>query len=119
MTTGSTEALLAERSKQHGDFSDHARVSQSLKATMTMTKNWGILTPVMKEALEMIQHKVARILSGDPTHQDHWDDIAGYAKLTSDRIVHGTNEHEFRHQTDKKIGGVGAYGNTDGQADNL
>jgi hypothetical protein len=31
--------------------------------------------------LEMIAHKIARILSGDPNHRDHWEDIAGYAEL--------------------------------------
>lgn len=35
----------------------------------------------MKEALEMIQTKVGRILTGDPTHRDSWHDIAGYAVL--------------------------------------
>jgi hypothetical protein len=42
--------------------------------------------PIQVEALEMIAHKIGRILSGDPNHQDHWDDIAGYAKLVSERL---------------------------------
>lgn len=29
----------------------------------------------------MILAKIARIVSGDPNHADHWDDIAGYALL--------------------------------------
>jgi len=35
------------------------------------------------EALEMICVKMARILAGDPDHADHWDDIAGYARLVA------------------------------------
>ena len=33
------------------------------------------------EALEMIAHKIARILSGDADYADNWVDIAGYAQL--------------------------------------
>lgn len=112
MNTGSIEALLAERGKQHGDFSDHARISQSLKLTMKASKNWATLSPIMAESLEMIQHKIARILSGDPNHNDHWDDLAGYAKLVSDRTVPVT-------PTPKTIGGVGAYGDETRQDENF
>jgi len=39
-----------------------------------------------REALEMIAHKIARIINGDPNYADSWVDIAGYAKLVSDRL---------------------------------
>ena len=42
--------------------------------------------PDQREALEMIQHKVARILNGDPTYTDNWIDIAGYATLVANRL---------------------------------
>jgi hypothetical protein len=35
------------------------------------------------EALEMIAHKIGRIIAGDPDFDDHWDDIAGYAKIAN------------------------------------
>ncbi len=35
----------------------------------------------------MIAHKIGRIVSGNPNVQDHWDDIAGYAKLASNEIA--------------------------------
>jgi hypothetical protein len=38
------------------------------------------------EALEMICHKIARVLNGDPNHHDHWHDIAGYATLVANRL---------------------------------
>lgn len=85
-----TEELLKERGKVHGDFSDHARVAQNLKGMMVNSRNWAQLSSVEKEALEMIQHKIARVLSGDPTHRDHWDDIAGYAMLVSQRLDRAT-----------------------------
>ena len=47
---------------------------------------WGAMDYDMREALGMIQHKIARILNGDPTYADSWHDIAGYAKLVDDRL---------------------------------
>lgn len=44
------------------------------------------LDPDQREALEMIAHKIARILNGDPNYADSWVDIAGYAKLIADRL---------------------------------
>lgn len=73
--------ILVERNKTHGDFADHAEITQVLKNSMRYGKNWDTLSHAQREALEMIAHKVGRILSGDPAHADHWDDIAGYALL--------------------------------------
>jgi UDP-N-acetylmuramoylalanine-D-glutamate ligase len=33
------------------------------------------------EALDQISGKIARILTGNSNHIDHWHDIAGYATL--------------------------------------
>lgn len=82
----SIEVLLAERSKTHGDYADHAAMTQALKREMRAGLNWEGLSDMQKETLEMNAHKVGRILSGDPNHADHWDDIAGYAKLISQRL---------------------------------
>jgi hypothetical protein len=38
------------------------------------------------EALEMIAHKIGRIVNGDPDYADSWIDIAGYAKLVADEL---------------------------------
>lgn len=83
--------LLKEREKTHGDFIHHSIASQFLKSTMYDSKNWGSLGFSQKESLEMIAHKIARILNGDPNTKDHWDDIAGYATLVSNSIE-GKNE---------------------------
>lgn len=81
-----TEELLKERGATHGDFGDHARVTQSLKNVMRVAHGYERLNNMQVESIEMIFHKIGRILSGDPNHHDHWDDIAGYAKLVSQRI---------------------------------
>lgn len=80
-----TTALLIERGKTHGDFTEHAQITQNMKACMRQYEGWSRLTPSQMEALEMIIHKIGRILAGNPNYADHWDDIAGYAKLVADR----------------------------------
>jgi len=83
---GSVESILTERAKTHGDFTDNARIAQDLKRIVHTQVGWDKLTDVQREALHMILHKIARIMGGNPNVKDHWDDIAGYAKLASERI---------------------------------
>ena len=84
----STDALLNERGKTHGDFSDHARITQLTKDLWRASgKNWEHLTSEEAEALDMIAHKVGRILSGNPHYHDHWADIAGYARLVEQSVT--------------------------------
>lgn len=82
----SVDATLTERGNRYGKFKDHAELSQKLKEAMYCADGWEYLSADMREALEMIQHKIARILNGDPTYADSWHDIAGYAKLVDDRL---------------------------------
>ena len=79
------DELLTERGKTHGDFTDNARITQGLKAVMR-DESVLALPDIMVEALDMIVHKIGRILAGNPALADHWDDIAGYAKLVADRV---------------------------------
>lgn len=84
--TDQIDAILAERQKTHGDFADHAGITQSIKDIMRQN---GIerLNDSQTESLEMIAHKIGRILAGNPDTKDHWDDIAGYAKLISNQLA--------------------------------
>lgn len=77
----STDQLITERGSRYGKFKDGADIMQSLKDTMRDVDGWNNLTASQKEALDMIQHKIGRILNGDPTYDDSWKDIAGYATL--------------------------------------
>lgn len=76
-----TESLITERGSRYGKFKYGADIMQSLKDTMRDVDGWNNLTASQKEALDMIQHKIGRILNGDPTYEDSWKDIAGYATL--------------------------------------
>ncbi len=78
---------LQERGNRYGEFPEHARITQALKRAMVDSRNWSTLSDDKKEALEMIQHKIGRILNGDPEYHDSWHDIVGYTKLVADRLV--------------------------------
>ena len=82
----SVEDTLAERGKTHGNFEDMANTTQFFKDEMRGYDNWNKLDQDQREALDMIVHKISRILNGDPNHADTWHDIAGYAKLVDDRL---------------------------------
>ena len=82
----SVDATLAERGKRYGKFEGHAKVTQGLKEMMREHDGWNRLDTDHKEALDMIVHKIGRVLNGDPDYADSWHDIAGYAKLVEDRI---------------------------------
>lgn len=77
---------LTERGSRYGKFKDHARIAQDLKAIVRLHAHGRPLADDQREALDMIMHKVARILNGDPTYVDSWVDIAGYAQLVADRL---------------------------------
>lgn len=86
----SLEDTLKERGKTYGQFRDHAEISQTLKKVMRCSNKWSFLEDDMKEALEMIMHKVARILNGNPKYADSWVDIAGYTQLVANRLTEDT-----------------------------
>ncbi len=81
------EAILTERGKRYGDFKGHADITQGIKAVYHDGKNWPTLSDDKKEALEMIAHKIGRILNGDPEFHDSWQDIIGYTKLVADTLT--------------------------------
>lgn len=78
--------ILDERKTTHGDFVDNSYLSQEIKNTLFETVGYNDLEPYMAEALDMIVHKIARIVCGDAKFKDHWDDIAGYATLVSHEL---------------------------------
>ncbi len=85
----SVENILLERGKRYGMFDSHAALTQQLKRVMGESIGWDGLSDSQKESLEMIAHKIGRILNGDPSYQDSWDDIAGYARLVSNELSGG------------------------------
>jgi hypothetical protein len=88
MTTD-TNAVLAERGARYGTFASNAATSQALKRIMAdhLAKANKQVADDQWEAMEMIAHKIARIINGDPDYADNWVDIAGYAALVAGRLA--------------------------------
>jgi len=81
------DATLAERGTRYGAFTGHAKITQDLKRAMVASVKWATLKDDQKEALEMVAHKIGRILNGDPDYQDSWTDIIGYTRLVEARLA--------------------------------
>ena len=82
------DTVLAERGSRYGKFLNHAAITQTYKhqTSAFLEARGKVLTPDQQEALDMIFHKIGRIVNGDPDYADSWVDIAGYAKLVADRL---------------------------------
>lgn len=78
--------VLTERGKRYGKFTGHAAITQGIKAVMFNSRADLVLAADQREALDMIAHKIGRIINGDPDYADSWVDIAGYAQLVADRL---------------------------------
>ena len=87
MTTNIT-ATLEERGRRYGDFMGHAEITMELKNSIRASAalRGKSLADDQQEALDMICHKIGRIINGDPNYADSWHDIAGYAQLVADRL---------------------------------
>lgn len=87
LVTG-VDDILAQRGLRYGKFKDRAQLCQELKRVMVRHAEalGTTFTDSQWESLEMIAHKIARIVNGDPNHVDSWTDIAGYAKLIADEL---------------------------------
>lgn len=85
-TEKTTEEILNNRSKQYGKFKDVAKLSRDFKKMAYAVKGRNQLSETQIESLDMIFMKISRILNGDHTKVDSWDDIAGYALLVADEL---------------------------------
>lgn len=79
---------LQKRGERYGRFTGHAECTQDLKQIISehLHLRRKALAHDQQEALDMIMHKVGRIINGDPDYADSWHDIAGYAQLVADRL---------------------------------
>lgn len=88
-TSKDTADLVASREETHGNYADVSRIAQSIKQIISyecsnrIDRSQKPLFLAHVESLEMIAVKIGRIIAGDPTFQEHWDDIAGYARIAN------------------------------------
>lgn len=95
----SIDQVLQDRRSKYGPFIQHAEITQELKEVIRRNtpiskvnpedpngRHINFLAPDQQEALDMICHKIGRIVNGDPDYADSWVDIVGYAKLVANRL---------------------------------
>ena len=84
----SVNTLLQERALQYGTFVSLAKTAQEFKSVLyrELGSRNKRLADDQSEALDMILHKIARVINGDANHVDSWADIAGYATLVAERL---------------------------------
>lgn len=75
------EKTLKERNNRYGSFEAQAKLVQSLKRIVQISKNWPNMSDDKREAIETILLKISRICNGDPNYKDSWHDIVGYASI--------------------------------------
>ena len=81
--------IARERNKTHGDYTDVAVYTAQFRqiletATIDRKADSRIrLSDRQRLSLDMICNKIARILAGNPSEEEHWKDIAGYAYIAN------------------------------------
>jgi len=82
------DETLDARAVEYGKFIEGAEVMQMLKRVVqnALNNRDKTLAHDQAESLDMIIHKIGRIINGNPDVVDHWLDIAGYAQLVADRL---------------------------------
>jgi hypothetical protein len=87
-TETSVDGTLDARAQDYGTFKDGAALMQGIKRLLAdhARVHDKTFADDQWEALEMIVHKIARIVNGNPDKVDSWVDIAGYATLIADRL---------------------------------
>lgn len=83
------EETLKRRSGTHGNFVVQFDTAQRLKEVCKGGTKYDSMPEPMKEALDMVCHKLSRIVEGDPMFVDHWHDIAGYCQLIDNGLEGG------------------------------
>lgn len=102
------DSTLNERGNRYGEFVGHANVTQNLKRAMGQHPGWHDLKNDQREALEMVAHKIGRILNGDPNYIDSWHDIIGYVRLVEQRLEREQMVQDpAKAKTDPRVLGAG------------
>ena len=92
------DKIVEERDSKYGGFECNSKTTQAIKEALAKRE----LPYYIKEALDMIAHKMARVVCGDPMYEDNFVDIIGYAQLALDMIRRekemGKTQNLFAHK---------------------
>jgi len=80
------DATIAQRRGRYGPLIESGEVAMKQEDYLRSLPGWERLAYDQREALAMINHKISRIMCGDPNYDDSWIDIAGYAQNVVNRL---------------------------------
>jgi hypothetical protein len=91
------EDTLMERGFRYGPFTGHAFVTQRIKEAISPVRDklsQYVEADMLRqeeadailECLDMVAHKIGRIVNGDPLYEDSWHDIVGYVTLVENML---------------------------------
>ena len=78
--------ILEERGSNYGPYGEHAKLTQDWKDRAREHEGWWRLSLSQREAIDMIFHKLGRIINGNPDYKDSWTDIRVYVQLVEDEL---------------------------------
>ena len=87
--------ILNEREKTYGQYHMVSKISQDVKKVIRNSPNYPLMPDYMKESLDLIANKLARLLNGDPLYYDSWRDISWYCTLVQMEIEYIENRVEL------------------------
>ena len=87
-----TKEIIQNRHERYGSYKDNAGLVQVLKDAVHARPGWSRMNATQRESADMILVKVARIVAGNPSDRDSWQDIVGYATLILNEIDNGASE---------------------------
>lgn len=79
--------VLKDRKKTHGPYEESSKFVQLIKSSARTSPQWMSMKPHQQETIDMVAHKLGRILYGNANFVDSWRDLIGYIQLSSDIIV--------------------------------
>lgn len=86
---------LEQRGSKYGTMPCNANLTRKLMATLEEHSGYAELSNVHVECLQMIMHKISRLMCGNPYYADNVHDIAGYATLLEEFIIDQVDQAEF------------------------
>lgn len=83
------DQTLAQRGSHYGNWGKQGTIAAQLKRVVRSVLDKDSTAPTRRtlmsaeqESIDMILHKISRLVCGDPAAQDDtWRDIAGYAEI--------------------------------------
>lgn len=92
------DTILKERGETNGDYDKMSFVAQVMKRLVRENWQGNTPNPQVRESLDHMCTKFARIVVGNENHIDHWVDMQGYSELAIQSI---RSQRDYQVEVDK------------------